>query len=306
MKRTVPEDTDAAKSDRAIHPPLRDRLGNAAFMTVVGLARLLPYRQRVPLSGWFFAHVLGPLAGWRRRIRDNLTLACPDLPAAQTRRLTRAVPDNIGRSMIETYSGTEFVAFTDETAQFEGPGLAALEQAHDAKRPVVLACAHIGNYDAMRAAMIAQGWPVGGLYRPMNNAAFNEHYTAAITSISEPLFPRGRRGLAAMLRHLRGGGWLAIAIDQADRHGDLLEFFGQPAMTALTAAELALRHDALLVQVAAIRQPDGLTFRIWVDEPIAASEPRQMMQQLNDQLEALIRRHMDQWLWVHRRWKRKG
>ena len=29
----------------------------------------------------------------------------------------------------------------------------------------------------------------------------------------------------------------------------------------------------------------------------------EMMQALNDDLEMLVRRHMDQWFWVHRRWK---
>ncbi|MFV0301448.1 MAG: lysophospholipid acyltransferase family protein [Paracoccus sp. (in: a-proteobacteria)] len=291
------------RSDRATHPPLRDRLGNAGFLAVIWLARRLPWRRRLPAAGWFFATILAPIAGWRRRIRANLALARPDLDRGEVEALCRAVPDNIGRSMVETYSGEEFVNHTVATAAIEGPGLPLLERAFAGKRPVVLACAHIGNYDAMRAAMVARGWPVGGLYRPMNNAAFNEHYTEAITAISEPLFPRGRRGLAAMLRHLRDGGWLAIAIDQADRRGEVLRFFGQPARTALTAAELALRHDALLVQAAAIRQPDGLSFRIWIDEPVPHTEPREMMQALNDRLEALIRRHMGQWLWVHRRWK---
>lgn len=297
------EDKTDEGDNRASHPPLRDRLGNAAFLAVIWLARRLPYHRRLPTAGWFFAHVLAPLAGWRGRIRANLALARPDLDQAEVRRLVRAVPDNIGRSLVETYSGEEFVRHTRETAHLEGPGLPLLKQAAAEKRPVVLACAHIGNYDAMRAAMVAQGWPFGGLYRPMNNVAFNEHYTEAITSISEPLFARGRRGLAAMLRHLRDGGWLAIAIDQADHNGERLRFFDQPARTSLTAADLALRHDALLVQAAAIRQPDGLSFRIHVAEPIPHTEPREMMQALNDQLEGLVRQHMDQWLWVHRRWK---
>ncbi|MEF9604301.1 lauroyl acyltransferase, partial [Paracoccus sp. PXZ] len=87
---------------------LRDRIANGAFLALMGLARILPYERRVPLMGWFFAHVLGPLAGWRRRIRANLALACPDLPPAEIRRLTRAVPDNAGRSLAETYSGEQF------------------------------------------------------------------------------------------------------------------------------------------------------------------------------------------------------
>lgn len=289
----------------AERPTLSDRIGNAAFAGVMRLAQALPYRRRVALMGWVMAHVLAPLAGWRGRIRRNLAHAMPDLPPAQVRRLLRAVPDNAGRAMAETYSGTEFLAHIQAQDRLEGPGLAALETAAAAGRPVVLAGAHFGNYDAMRAALLARGWPVGGLYRPMNNPLFNRHYVAAIEGIGQPLFPRGRRGLAAMLKFLRGGGLLAIGFDQFVHDGAMLRFFDRPTATSLTPAELALKYDALLVPVAAIRQPDGLNFRIHVGAPIARAAPEVMMQALNDDLEALIRRHPGQWLWAHRRWKQE-
>lgn len=283
--------------------PLADRLSSGAFRLLVGLFLLMPYRRRVPAMGWTFAHVVAPLAGWRRRIRDNLALACPDLTPAQVRRLTRAVPDNAGRALIEIYSGTEFTARVGAEDRLSGPGLPALEQAAAAGRPVILACAHFGNYDAMRAALAARGWKVGALYRPMNNRAFNRHYVPAIEAIAQPLFPRGRAGLAGMLRFLKGGGMLCLGFDQYDRHGATLRFFGLPSQTVLTPAELALRYHALLVPVAGIRQPDGLSFRVEVGEPVAPDDPETMMQALNDDLEGLVRTHMDQWFWVHRRWK---
>ena len=284
-------------------PSLTDRLVNAGFLAVIGLARLLPYERRIPAVGWLFAHLLAPLAGWRGRIRAHLALARPDLPAAEIRALTRSVPDNAGRSMAETYSADEFTRRIRAADPLEGPGLPALEAAFAAQRPVVIAGAHFGNYDAMRAALAGRGWPVGGFYRPMNNVAFNRHYVAAITSISEPLFPRGRAGLAAMLRFLKGGGWLAIGFDQFDQQAPELRFFGLPSRTVLTPAELAIRYDALLLPVYPIRQPDGLSFRVHVGEPVEHGDPAAMMQALNDDLEARIRLHMDQWLWVHRRWK---
>ncbi|MFN4059224.1 MAG: lysophospholipid acyltransferase family protein [Paracoccus hibiscisoli] len=282
---------------------LTDRLANGAFLAVMGLARLLPYHRRIPAMGWVFAHVIAPVAGWRRRIRDNLALARPDLPAAEVEALVRAVPDNAGRSLAEIYSGDAFTDRIRRADPLEGPGLPALEAALDSHRPVILACAHFGNYDAMRAALSARGWPVGALYRPMNNEAFNRHYVPAITAIAEPLFPRGRSGLSAMLRFLKGGGWLALGFDQFDREGAELRFFDLPTRTVLTPAELARRYDALLVPICGIRQPDGLSFRVHVGAPVAPDEPRVMMQALNDDLEMLVRRHMDQWFWVHRRWK---
>lgn len=284
-------------------PPFIDRLANGAFLGLMGLARLLPYPRRIPAVGWFFSRVIAPVAGWRRRIRDNLALARPDLSAGEVEALVRAVPENAGRSLAEIYSGEEFTDRIRASAAIEGPGLAALEAAFDSHRPVILACAHFGNYDAMRATLVARGWPVGALYRPMNNKAFNSHYVPAITAIAEPLFPRGRAGLAAMLRFLKGGGWLALGFDQYDHHGAELSFFDLPTRTVLTPAELAIRNDALLLPINGIRQPDGLGFRVHVGAPVEHGEPRAMMQALNDDLEALIRRHMDQWFWIHRRWK---
>ncbi|WP_042250458.1 lysophospholipid acyltransferase family protein [Paracoccus sp. PAMC 22219] len=282
---------------------LSDRLANGAFLAIMGVARLLPYQRRIPAMGWAFSHVIAPVAGWRQRIRDNLALARPDLSPAEVEALVRAVPDNAGRSLAEIYSADEFTDRIRKADPLQGPGLAALEEALDSHRPVILACAHFGNYDAMRAALAARGWPVGALYRPMNNEAFNRHYVPAITAIAEPLFPRGRAGLAAMLRFLKGGGWLALGFDQFDREGAELRFFDLPTRTVLTPADLARRYDALLVPICGIRQPDGLSFKVHVGAPIAHDDSRAMMQALNDDLEMLVRRHMDQWFWVHRRWK---
>lgn len=283
--------------------PLKHRASSALFRLLVGGFLLLPYRWRVPAMGWVFAHLVAPVAGWRRRIRDNLALARLDLPARDIRRLTRAVPDNAGRALIEIYSGAEFTARIRADAPLSGPGLPVLEQAQAMGRPVILACAHFGNYDAMRAALSARGWQVGALYRPMNNRAFNRHYVPAIEAIAQPLFPRGRAGLAGMLRFLRRGGMLCLGFDQYDHHGAMLRFFGLPSRTVLTPAELALRYDALLLPIAGIRQPDGLGFRVEVGAPVPPGAPETMMQALNDDLEALVRAHMDQWFWIHRRWK---
>ncbi|CAM3014784.1 KDO2-lipid IV(A) lauroyltransferase [Paracoccus aminovorans] len=284
---------------------LRDRIANGAFLAVMALARALPYRRRIPAMGWFFAHVLGPLAGWRKRIRANLAMARPDLTPAELRHLLRAVPENAGRSLAEIYSGAEFTDRIHAADPLTGPGLPALEQAAQAGRPVILAVAHFGNYDAMRAALAGRGWPVGALYRPMNNEAFNRHYIPAMRAIAEPMFPRGRAGLAAMLRFLKGGGWMALGFDQFDDHGAELRFFGLPTRTVLTPAELAIRYDALILPVAGVRQPDGISFRVEVGAPIPHSDPATMMQALNDDLERLVRAHMAQWFWVHRRWKRR-
>jgi Kdo2-lipid IVA lauroyltransferase/acyltransferase len=277
---------------------LQDRVIRALIWCLLRL----PYALRVRLCGWVMARIIAPIAGYRARVRENLALVLPDMPAPEVERMTRAVPNNVGRTVIEIYSGPEFTARAARTPP-EGAGLQALEQAHATGRPVILVTGHFGNYDASRAALLARGFRVGALYRNMKNSFFNAHYVAAISRIGTPLFPRGRAGLADMVRHLKSGGMLGLLIDQHMNHGANLTFFGVAAQTALSAAELALKYDALLVPTYAVRLPDGLNFRIIVEAPIPHGTPEAMTQALNDSLEALVRAHPDQWFWIHRRWK---
>lgn len=284
-------------------PAMRSSLRNRAALWLLQALLWLPYRVRVPLCGWLVAWIIAPLVGYRGRVRENLARILPDLPQADVRRLMRTVPDNFGRSMIEIWSGTEFAARMAQTP-IVGPGLAAVAGARAAGRPAVLVTGHFGNYDAARAAMIAKGYPVGALYRQMSDPVFNEAYVRAINAVGQPMFLRGRRGMAEMLRFFKNGGMVALAMDQHMSHGAELSFMGHPAFTALSAAEMALKYDALLVPFYGVRQPDGMTFEVRAEAPIPRGTAEQMTQALNDSLDRLVRQYPDQWLWIHRRWKR--
>jgi KDO2-lipid IV(A) lauroyltransferase len=108
-----------------------------------------------------------------------------------------------------------------------------------------------------------------------------------------------------MMKFLRDGGMVAFGFDQYFKRGADLTFFGQPARTPLSAAEMALKMKADLIPVYAIRQKDGLSFRIIVEAPVPHSDAETMTQALNDALEMRVRAHMDQWFWIHRRWKQR-
>lgn len=279
-----------------------DYVVNLLIRSLFGLVLLLPYRLRIPLVGWVMARLIAPLAGYSNRIRANLAYTCPDLEKSDVARLCREVPDNAGRSLIELYSSAQFIARHKETP-LTGDGVQALAKAHKSGRPVVLVTGHFGNYDAARVALIALDYKIGAVYMPMNNLFFNAHYENAMHRMGGALFARGRSGLREMVRFLRGGGMTFFVVDQYMAHGAPLQFFGKTAPTALSAAEMALKYDALLLPIYGIRAENGLDFSIQVDAPITHSDAETMTQALNDGLETLVRQHMGQWLWIHRRWK---
>lgn len=278
---------------------------NLALAAPMKLALALPYPTRVRLIGWITSRIVAPLAGWRGRVRDNLARVWPDLPKSEVERLVREVPDNAGRTLIEIYSGDD-VRKRLPDFPLEGPGLEAFEADVAARRPIICVSGHFGNYTMFRAAMAVKYGQMAALYRPLNNVYFNKHYVAAMLDNATPLFPRTRRGLAEMVKFLRQGNMVAMLHDQHFSSGALLEFFGHPAQTALSPAELALKYGASVYPIYNIRQPDGLSFRMIVEDPIPHSDAETMTQAMNDSLEAMIRKHPEQWLWIHRRWKANG
>lgn len=269
---------------------------------IIRILLLLPYRLRVPLMGWVVRKVLAPIAGYNRRSDQNLHYIFPDMPGSRRAEIAAGVGDNMGRTFIENYSTKKFLARISSTP-VSGAGYDAIVNARKSGQPVILASGHFGNYEAARAALVARGFDVGGLYRPASNRFFNKHYAQTMLAYGGPVFEQGRKGTSGFVRHLKKGGLLVLLFDQHVSRGAHLSFMGKPAATALSAAQLALRYDALLVPFFATRRANGLDFDIEFESPIAHSDAKSMTCALNARLEARIHKTPEQWLWIHRRWK---
>ena len=277
-------------------------LSNVAIKSLIGLALALPYTARVRLVGATVAHVVGPLVGYRRRAMAHLAHVFPQMDAAERKQIATASLDNTGRTLIENYSNADMMARM-ASQPITGPGLAALEQASAEGRPALLVSGHFGNYETTRAALNSRGFSVGGLYRDMANPYFNAHYVKTMENLGAPMFPKGASGNKRFVRHLRNGGQVGFLFDQHVFNAPVLDFVGKPARTTTSAAELALRYNALLIPFYGIRQPDGFSFETVLEAPIEHSDPLTMTQAMNDSISARIRANPGQWLWMHRRWR---
>lgn len=287
--------------DKPGRPKPGKRLEALALRAYIRALLSLPFSWRRRLAAW-----LGASAPMRRsrsgkRILERIVAVLPE-QAAQAEQLTAEVLANIARTQVEALSGAPFAALAGRAA-IEGPGWPALRAAHEAGRPAILLVSHFGNSAAVGAALIARGIVVGSLYKPLPVAQVEAVYNRAMQHYTRPMFPTDRAGVGAMLRHLRGGGMVSISFDLDRPEGVMLDFLGQPSRTPLSMAEMALRHDALLIPVYGLRQQDGDGFSVVIDAAIPHGAPAEMMQAANDSLAAMVRAHPGQWLWWHKRWK---
>ncbi|WP_171130135.1 MULTISPECIES: lysophospholipid acyltransferase family protein [unclassified Ruegeria] len=275
---------------------------NLALKGIIGGMRLLPYERRIGAMGAIM-RTLAPVVGFRTRVRRNLKLTCPELSEDEIRRISRAVPDNAGRAIMEHFSPEGFIE-RQSNAKVSGSGVAAFDAAVAEGRPVMMITAHFGHYLAARIALQARsGKPIGCLYRRMANPYFNDMYVQAFYKTGAPMFEQGRKGMVEMVRSLKKGGIIAIVSDLHAHGGEELAFFGKPAVTSVLNAELAIKYNAVLIPCYAVREPNGIDFEIVLHDPVAHTDPKTMTQYTNDDLEGMVRQHMGQWFWIHRRWK---
>ena len=172
--------------------------------------------------------------------------------------------------------------------------------------PLTRRASRFGDFGRLRAPSTSEwaalgtgalGISSGVIARPLDNPLLDAPLTRLRTSTGNFVIAK-RDAAREMLRALRRGGAIGILNDQHARPPDAVTapFFGQPAETSSALAKLTDRTEALVIPTAAIRIAPArwrLTF-----EPALDVRGR-----LNGILETMIRRHPEQWLWLHNRWK---
>lgn len=289
---------------------IRHELGYRALRGMLATARPipLPALRRIGIAIGRLAMALSRRE--RGRAAEHLALAFPELDDSARAALLVATGRHLGRLLGEI-AWLWSVPAAELLARTEIVGLENLAGALSPKRGAVLITGHCGNWEWMNLALGAAGVPM--------TVAAREVYDPRLDAIAVRL--RGRfggetelrgteagRGLLAALRHGRVAGLL---IDQdIDTPGAFVEFFGRPAWTPVGAAVLALRAGVPVVPGFASRLQDGRV-RVTCETPIdlgARREPEvaaALTALLTARIEAQVRTYPEQWVWMHRRWRRQ-
>lgn len=239
---------------------------------------------------------------------DNLRHAFPHWDEPRLWRTARGVYAHFGQVIFDILwmqhrSPEQIVGLVD----IEGREI--LVSALLERRGVVLATAHIGNWELSGLLL---GWlyePVGVVARPLDNPALDQRLVAFRARSGNTVIYK-QQAIGAVLRLLRAGKGVALVVDQnvqADE-GIFVDFFGRPAAATTVAAALAVRLEAPVVTAWIELRPDGrYKFRFTSTRPRPGSERtaevERLTQEITHVLESWIRGAPEQWLWLHRRWK---
>ena len=216
---------------------------------VLKLGRLMSFRIR----GAFFASIGGfliPLIpGSRKRIINGLKRVFPDILDKDALALCKQIGRGGGRTISEILFNDIYKKHGD-LFDAKGPGLDALHKARSEGKGAIIVSAHFGQWEAIRHYLHASGMETGAVYRENSNPLFERHWLTGIKLGGEPIVAKSPSGNMKMIRHLRKGGFFALLVDQKFQQGHLIPFLGIDALTATSAAELALRWKSRLNDIA--------------------------------------------------------
>jgi KDO2-lipid IV(A) lauroyltransferase len=245
----------------------------------------------------------------RRIVHSNLSHAFPERTPVEIEELSRAVFAHFGGIAADVLRSLDDPV-ESLMGRVEIRNIEAVRQAVASKRGVFLLTPHLGNWEYAAMATAGAGFPVTVIARPMDNARLEVRLRLFRERAGNTVLPKAEAA-REILRILRRGGIIGILPDQHARGSDAIDvpFFGRPASTTAAIARIADRTEALLLPAENVRIAPGryrLTFHAPVDVRHLSPEERSpvaLTTRLNRILEAQIREHPEQWLWLHNRWK---
>jgi Kdo2-lipid IVA lauroyltransferase/acyltransferase len=184
-------------------------------------------------------------------------------------------------------------------------GLEHYREAKARGRGVLFATAHMGNWELSAFAHALLTEPMNIVVRPLDSVpidALVERYRQA----SGNRIVSKRDAARGILRALHNNEAVGILIDQntTPAEGVFVDFFGRKACAGSAFAKIAARTGAAVIPGFAIWSPTERRYvlRFYPQVPIGG-DALEDTQRIHAVLEAVIREHPDQWLWIHRRWK---
>ncbi|MCJ8284039.1 LpxL/LpxP family Kdo(2)-lipid IV(A) lauroyl/palmitoleoyl acyltransferase [Halomonas sp.] len=273
-------------------------------ITAMRASAWLPWRCKLAL-GRLIGLAAWRFAGRRRHITEtNIRLCFPELdPAAQARLVKQSFLAN-GIGIFETATGwCRDPEHLRHRVTFKGQEHMARVQA-EGKGALIIGI-HFSTLD-LGGALHSLFFPADVVYRPHDNPVFERFMTRARNGIFGTAIDR--HDLRGVVRRIKAGHhvWYSPDQDFGRDASVFAPFFGVEAASIKLTAKIAKMTGAPVMPLIFHRNPDNRTYSLEYLPALGnfpSGDEVADAARINAVIEAAIRRHPEQYLWMHRRFK---
>lgn len=240
----------------------------------------------------------------RRVARLNLSFALPALDASAREQIIDGVFRSIARLLvaIARFPSLDAGNIAD---WIEYEGLENYLAAKQRGKGVLIATAHLGNWELSAFGHALMTEPMNVMVRPLDNPWIDRIVEQRRTASGNRLIFK-KDAARTVLRALKDNQAVGILIDQntSTGEGTFIRFFGKLASAGTAFAKLAHHSGAAVVPGFALWDQQRQRYVLRFYPPLEISgDVAADTQRIHSLFEEIIRQHPDQWLWIHRRWK---
>ncbi len=272
------------------------------------LTRKMSLKRSRDLARW-----LGNIAYDRLKIRrtlveQNLGMVFPEKTDSEIQEIARNVYQNQILNVIELLRIPLIKSRADAQELVEIRPGCFFEKTRDRNQGAVLVSAHLGSWEVLALCTGLLLTPVHVIAKPLKNSYFDVHLNRWRTMHGNKIIYKDN-ALREGLKILRQGGVIGILGDQSNRKGThLTQFLGRESTIFLGPAFLALKAG-VPVFIETCKRLDNGKYRLEIieiptdDLKYSKDDIKRLTVRYTRALEDFIRKHPEEWLWLHDRWK---
>lgn len=299
-------------STKKIRRKIRYGLVYRFVQFLIILSNAIPRTAWLKFCGWLGSIAYFFAAETRRLVLKHLTLVFGrEKSEGEIKRLAKKVFKYLGKNGGDILRATRVKTLQDLEKFLVTHGYENYEKATAKGKGVIFLTCHLGAFDLQVTNMALRGLNPNIIGTPLKDERLNDllwDYRNAHGAIA---IERGRETFR-MIKILKSGGSVALLIDQDTKvKSRFVNFFGMPAATPVGATVLAMKTGCAVVPTYIHLAEDGKQHMHILPEielTLTGDEEADMVQntqRLTNFIESAIRKHPEQWVWMHERWKTK-
>jgi KDO2-lipid IV(A) lauroyltransferase len=280
-------------------------------LTSLGLAVSFLPRELELWLGPRFGRLVLALGGFKTGVaRENIEHCFPELGEDGRRRLLTANYEHYGILLFEfahffSPLRGHYKRYAASISKLEG--VANWDKAHAKGKGVIFVSCHVGFWEMLAASGGLAGFKPTVVTTVLKPKWLHDKITQCreSTSVRAAYHPGS---VPTVMKALRRGESVAFMNDQYAHPpmGIPVPFFGVKVATLAAVAPIAQRSGAAILPVSCYRDDAGI-LRVIIEPELSLGEDLKDAEKTTTILAAIVegwvRRHPEQWLWIHRRFK---
>lgn len=233
---------------------------------------------------------------------ENLRLS---LSPPHPEKIIKKLFENLGMNFIE------FLRFPEITAENLSQFVTfhhqeILDKYYQENKGLLVLTAHIGNWELLQASICLAGYNGTVVVKKIRHSFVND-YLQSLRESKKVKLLSGKNVVKDILKQLKIGGMVGFVLDQHAKRseGVVVPFFGRDAWTFKSLAILSQRTEAAILPIYIYRD-ENYHHHVIIEQPIthtAEEDIETRTQKYTAWIESAIKKHPDQWIWTHQRWK---